>query len=104
MEASPGNVVDEFETVALVCQSTSHSISELEEFVWLRQTSPSLPEELVLENGRIGITFEQDTVPTSILTFNPAQIGDTATYFCRSGQTLEASLLLTVKGKQKCGM
>ena len=98
MEARPGNVVDEFETVVLVCQSSSGSLSELEEFIWLRQTSPSLPEELVLENSRIEITFEQDTVPTSILTFKPAQIGDTATYFCRSGRTLEANLSLTVRG------
>ena len=101
VEASPGDVVDEFDTVTLVCQSCSDCVSDLEEFVWLRRTSASDPEEQVLENNRIEITFEQDPVPTSILTFSPAQIGDTATYICRSGPTLEASLSLTVRGKQK---
>ena len=101
VEASPGDVVDEFDTVTLTCQSSSASVSDLEEFVWLRQTSASDPAELVAENNRIEVTFEQDPLPTSILTFTPVQIGDTATYICRSGPTLEASLSLTVRGKQK---
>ena len=94
--------MDEFDTVTLVCQSCSDCVSDLEEFVWLRRTSASDPEEQVLENNRIEITFEQDPVPTGILTFTPVQIGDTATYICRSGPTLEASLSLTVRGKHMC--
>ena len=101
VEASPGNVVDEFVVVTLVCQSSPGYVSGLEEFVWLKQTSPSTPAELVQESSRIGITFEEDPVPTSVLTFTPAQIGDTATYFCRSGPTLEANITLTVQGKKK---
>ena len=97
--------MDEFVNVTIVCQSNSNSIFGLEEeFVWLKQTSPSMPAELVLENSRIRIIFEQDTISTSMLIFTPVETGDTATYICLPGPTVEDSILLTVRGRQKYGI